>query len=74
MFLNREKYTGEYFQIQTNLLNVIQIQRKQQKEKERIFYRKIKSNYSLSEYKQQLYSTGSSPGKFYGTAEKHKLS
>ena len=35
--------------------------------------RKIKSTFSPNEYK-QLYPTGSSPGKFYGTAKIHKLS
>ena len=34
---------------------------------------KIKSNFSPNEYK-QLYPTGSSPGKLYGTAKIHKLS
>ena len=35
--------------------------------------RKIKSKFSEQEYK-RLYPTGSSPGKFYGTAKMHKLS
>ena len=35
--------------------------------------RKIKSKFPPNEYK-QLYPTGSSPGKFYGTAKIHKLS
>ena len=35
--------------------------------------RKIKSKFSPNKYK-QLYPTGSSPGKFYGTAKIYKLS
>ena len=35
--------------------------------------RKIKSKLTINEYK-QLYPSGSSPGKFYGTAKIHKLS
>ena len=34
--------------------------------------RKIKNHLSTSEY-QTLYSSGSAPGKFYGTAKKHKV-
>ena len=34
--------------------------------------RKIKSNLTKQEYS-RLYPTGSSPGKFYGTAKQHKL-
>ena len=33
----------------------------------------MKSKHTINEYK-QLYSSGSSPGKFYGTAKIHKLS
>ena len=34
--------------------------------------RKMKNKLSLKEYL-NIYPTGSSPGKFYGTAKKHKL-
>ena len=50
------------------MLNLIQIQRKVQN-----VLQKIKSKFPPNEYK-QLYLTGSSPGKFYGTAKMHKLS
>ena len=36
------------------------------------FIRKIKNNLTKQEYS-WLYPTGSSPGKFYGTAKRHKL-
>ena len=34
--------------------------------------RKIKNNLTKQEYS-RIYPTGSSPGKFYGTAKRHKL-
>ena len=63
----------------SDILNTTQFQKldkdptKTMERKVQNILRKIKSKLTINEYK-QLYPSGSSPGKFYGTAKIHKLS
>ena len=75
VILDRRKCTKKCLDI----LNTTQFQKldkdptKTMERKVQNILRKIKSKLTINEYK-QLYPSGSSPGKFYGTAKIHKLS
>ena len=75
VILDRRKYTKKCLAI----LNLTQFQKlnkdptKTMERKVQNILRKINSKLTINEYK-QLYSSGSSPGKCYGTAKIHKLS
>ena len=60
--------------IQTNLLNFIQIQRKQQKEKYRMFQGKLNQSFDRMNTNSCTQLDHPLAGKFYGTAKIHKLS
>ena len=73
--MNRDKYTEKCQQI-LNTNQFVKLNLDPTKTTERKVQNvlgKIESKFWSNEYK-QLYSTGSSPGKFYGTAKIHKLS
>ena len=73
--MNRDKYTEKCLQI-LNIKQIVKLNSDPTKVTERKVQnhlRKIKSKFSPNEYK-QLYPTGSSLGKFHGTAKIHKLS
>ena len=73
--INKDKYTEKCLQI-LNTNQFVKLNSDPTKTTERKVQnvlRKIKSKFSPNEYK-KLYPTGSSPGKFYGTAKIHKLS
>ena len=73
--MNSNKYTEKCLQI-LNTNQFVKLDSDPTKTTERKvqnILRKIKSKFSPNEYK-QLYSTGSSPGKFYGIAKIHNLS
>ena len=74
MIMNREKYTEKCLQmLNTNQFVKLNSDPTQTTEsKVQNVLPKIKSKFSLNEYK-QLYPTGSSPGKFYRTAKIHQL-
>ena len=55
-----------------SLVKLVLIWRKRQRQRSKEFYKKSKANLTIQEY-HRLYSTGSCPGKFYGTAKIHKL-
>ena len=72
--MNRDKYTEKCQQIlNTNQFFKLNLDpTKTTERKVQNVWGKIESKFRSNEYKQ--YSTGSSPGKFYGTAKIHKLS
>ena len=73
--MKRQKYTEKCLQMLTanQFVKLNSDPMKTTERKVQNVLRKIKSRFSPNECK-QLYPTGSSPGKFYGTAKIHKLS
>ena len=71
VIMNRDKYTKKYLQI-LNKYQFVKLNSDPTKATERKV-QNVLPKLSPNEYK-QLYPTGSSPGKFYGTAKIHKLS